>query len=453
MPGRRGGKGRGGGGKSFGGRIWAHRGTGTLFPENSILAFQDVNAAVPIETDVRVSSDGVLYLKHDVDFTRTSNDVRAISALTAAQIDAIDIGTLFSSTMSAVRTPTLAAAIAACSRNQEWVLEDKTISLTTSRAIAQFIHDNGLYSRCVLSGALSLANWTIIHNEFPRLQCIGYYATPPGNVNQLKAAGLVGIALDQTVPWWANDVVRELESNGIRVIGYTCEKRIERDRIFAFGASTVVSGQWRYIAELFDVEHQLPFTDNFTRDYLGERWETRGNLETYKVVGQVAARVGYIGSQVALSEGWILNGIKYPSTGTTVITGKYTPRALHADPSRSMDALICCTSDRSPGNGLPVPTDVDGYSMRIRQDGGLMIYVCNRGQSISAPTQIAGTTPFVVGTPIPFTITITPTTISLTRTDTAQVVSKVDNSFRGNWLAFHSGGGGTELSELAISNS
>ena len=72
---------------------FAHRGGDRVAPENTMAAFADAVAQGYryLETDVHASKDGVVYAFHDNDLTRMVGDNVAISALTAKQIDALQL--------------------------------------------------------------------------------------------------------------------------------------------------------------------------------------------------------------------------------------------------------------------------------------------------------------------------------------------------------------------------
>jgi glycerophosphoryl diester phosphodiesterase len=75
----------------------AHRGGSGLAPENTLAAFDraTVLGADAIETDVRLSADGVVMVFHDEDTARLTGEPGTIEARTAAEIAALDAGFSF----------------------------------------------------------------------------------------------------------------------------------------------------------------------------------------------------------------------------------------------------------------------------------------------------------------------------------------------------------------------
>ena len=71
--------------------IIAHRGSSGKYPENTMLAFEMAvkEGADAIETDVRMTKDGVLVIMHDTRLSRMSDDERAKSRITESNYDDI----------------------------------------------------------------------------------------------------------------------------------------------------------------------------------------------------------------------------------------------------------------------------------------------------------------------------------------------------------------------------
>ncbi len=74
--------------------VIAHRGGMGLWPENTLFAFERADAlgVDMLEMDVRASQDGELVVIHDEALERTSNGRGPVSALSLAQLQALDAG-------------------------------------------------------------------------------------------------------------------------------------------------------------------------------------------------------------------------------------------------------------------------------------------------------------------------------------------------------------------------
>jgi glycerophosphoryl diester phosphodiesterase len=77
--------------------VFAHRGGAKIGPENTIAAFDRAHAfgVDGFELDVRLSRDGEVMVIHDADVDRTTNGSGKVSAMTAAELRALDAGCRF----------------------------------------------------------------------------------------------------------------------------------------------------------------------------------------------------------------------------------------------------------------------------------------------------------------------------------------------------------------------
>src|SRR3954447_960778 len=86
-------------GRTPGGRtlVLGHRGASAYAPENTFAAFDLAMelGADGIETDVRVTRDGVLVLLHDETVDRTTDGTGLVAELCRAELDALDAGSWF----------------------------------------------------------------------------------------------------------------------------------------------------------------------------------------------------------------------------------------------------------------------------------------------------------------------------------------------------------------------
>ena len=77
--------------------VFAHRGGGGLFPENTLLAFED-SAKLGVdflELDVHATSDGTLVVMHDASVERTTDGRGKVSEISLADLKKLDAGYLF----------------------------------------------------------------------------------------------------------------------------------------------------------------------------------------------------------------------------------------------------------------------------------------------------------------------------------------------------------------------
>jgi len=87
---------------------YAHRGASGYFPENTMLSFKKALelGATGIETDVQMTSDGVLVLIHDEFINRTTNGLGLVKDFTYDELNNLDAGSWFNENYSREKIPT-----------------------------------------------------------------------------------------------------------------------------------------------------------------------------------------------------------------------------------------------------------------------------------------------------------------------------------------------------------
>ncbi|MGR3910363.1 glycerophosphodiester phosphodiesterase [Burkholderia sp. SR8] len=97
-------------------RVVAHRGGGTLAPENTLAALDEGarRGHRMVEFDAKLSADDVTFLLHDDTVDRTSNGSGAAAGMRYAALAALDAGAWFDARFAGERMPTFEAAAARC---------------------------------------------------------------------------------------------------------------------------------------------------------------------------------------------------------------------------------------------------------------------------------------------------------------------------------------------------
>jgi glycerophosphoryl diester phosphodiesterase len=97
-------------------RIIAHRGGGTVAPENTLVALK-VAASMGfggVEFDVKLARYGVPVLMHDDTLDRTTDGTGRVVAHDAAELRSLDAGLWFANEFAGEHVPTFEAAAALC---------------------------------------------------------------------------------------------------------------------------------------------------------------------------------------------------------------------------------------------------------------------------------------------------------------------------------------------------
>jgi glycerophosphoryl diester phosphodiesterase len=110
--------------------VIAHRGGGTLAPENTIAGI-DAGREFgfrAIEFDARLASDGVPVVIHDATLERTTDGVGPVAGASAEVLARLDAGGWHSPRFAGVRLPTLEAVLQHCRAHGIWAnIEIKTV--------------------------------------------------------------------------------------------------------------------------------------------------------------------------------------------------------------------------------------------------------------------------------------------------------------------------------------
>lgn len=104
-------------------RILAHRGGGTLAPENTIEAIEvgRAHGYRGVEFDAMLAADDVPVLIHDPTLERTTSGRGDVAALTSAALGQLDAGAWHSPAFTGARVPLLDAAIRHCRAHGIWM--------------------------------------------------------------------------------------------------------------------------------------------------------------------------------------------------------------------------------------------------------------------------------------------------------------------------------------------
>jgi glycerophosphoryl diester phosphodiesterase len=97
-------------------RVLAHRGAGTLAPENTVAALRLgwERGFRAVEFDVMLSADEIPVLMHDPQFGRTVKGVGTVAGTPAKELVECDAGSWFDARFAGERVPLFATALAFC---------------------------------------------------------------------------------------------------------------------------------------------------------------------------------------------------------------------------------------------------------------------------------------------------------------------------------------------------
>lgn len=215
-------------------RVLAHRGGGTLAPENTLAAIEvgRRQGFRGIECDAMLAADGVPVLMHDATLERTTDGRGPVAAHRSEELARLDAGRWHGPQFAGTPVPTLAQAIAWCRAHGIWMnVEIKPSGAdaewATGEAVARVVA--GAYADCVRAGgdqaqaadprvpllssfsARALAAARAAAPDLPRGLLVG--AVPADWEERLQALGCVALHCDHRR-------LREATARRVKEAGY-----------------------------------------------------------------------------------------------------------------------------------------------------------------------------------------------------------------------------------------
>lgn len=219
-------------------RILAHRGASGYAPENTFAAFdlaRDMGARV-LETDVRMTRDGVPVLIHDEKLDRTTNGTGPVAAIDYPALAGLEAGAWFDRRFAGQRVPRLDAFLDRYAVEVGLCIEVKVAAAVG--AVAELVAARGA------SGFLSLEftsfEWDIVaplRDAFPSVP-VGLLVRQPdaheASIDRAADAGLamVGPPAGAITP----EFVRAAHARGLKVRTWGVRSRDDFHRVIACGA-------------------------------------------------------------------------------------------------------------------------------------------------------------------------------------------------------------------------
>lgn len=120
----------------------AHRGAKALAPENSVLAFTTAAelGVAAIETDVRLTADGLPAIIHDPTLTRTHGRKAHVAATRMADLEALGV-------------PSLSIMLDGFAADFDVIIDLKEKSKGLAEAVGRVVAESGRAERCYVTGS------------------------------------------------------------------------------------------------------------------------------------------------------------------------------------------------------------------------------------------------------------------------------------------------------------
>lgn len=235
-------------------RIFAHRGGGTLAPENTLAALRHGVSlgAQAVEFDVMAVRDDGLVLMHDEVLGRTVIGSGSVGALSAAELHAMDAGSWFSPAFAGEPVPSFAQAADYCLQQRLFMnVEIKSLpgeDARTGRLVARAC-------ACLPSGSVLLSSFSaqalmaaqMTAPELPRALLVETLPTDWAT----KLSALSAVALHAKASLLTAPQAAAIKAAGYGLFCYTVNEPVQARDLFAMGVDAICTDRLDLIGPNF----------------------------------------------------------------------------------------------------------------------------------------------------------------------------------------------------------
>jgi len=421
-------------------------------PEDSteawILAAQKGYVA---EGDIRASSDGVLFGLHDTTVDRTlPPNTGAITAFTAAALDAMLYNQYNSVGYAAAKASRFNDMIDGIAANNGWMApEIEVTNLAGAQAVVAALKAKNQLHRAIVQ-MFEAAPYTVLAQiaaDNPGINLLVAFNTGSAQPSfaTIAAAGIKYVGMDVTDAWVTRAVFDSGHALGLKFVPYVVDSLANLAIAQAAGADHIFTNRPEFMVR-GKLDAPKPFNETWTGQskwMWGDDWVIDGaNLPS---VNSPRPFNGEVGMPTALNNvvGAYCQARPLPLAAQSYqLDFNVILRVANGDATRYGAIQFALQQDGLVKAFAPVSAGFNGYGLVFRQNGAFSI---DKYVALAASTTIAGpgaAVPFVVGTPVPFRLTVTPTQLTLLRVDTAASITVADNAFRAGILGFIWGSSG-----------
>jgi glycerophosphoryl diester phosphodiesterase len=225
--------------------IAGHRGDRSAAPENTLPALQGAldGSMVYVETDIRLTADGIPVLIHDATVDRTTNGSGKVADFTLAELQKLDAGSWFAKAYAGLRVPTLESFLALLAEsNKKAMLELKGDWTEESLlAVSSLVESQRLHRRVVLASFSTdtLTALQVAVPELPRMVIIRDLPEDPVALTlEFEAIGIVtsppSVEADPAV-------VDQIHRAGLGILLYTLNKKQSWRSALSLGVDGIIT--------------------------------------------------------------------------------------------------------------------------------------------------------------------------------------------------------------------
>jgi glycerophosphoryl diester phosphodiesterase len=198
---------------------------------------------VYVETDIRLSADGVPVLIHDATVDRTTNGTGRVSDLTLAELQELDAGSWYAKTFAGLRIPTLEAfLVLLAASNKKAMLELKgDWSHEALVTVNTLIQSQGLDRRVVLASFSidTLARMQVAIPDLPRM--VNIRDLPQDPVALVLEFDAIGVVTSPPSVEADPAVVDRIHRAGYGILLYTLNKEQSWRSALSLGVDGIIT--------------------------------------------------------------------------------------------------------------------------------------------------------------------------------------------------------------------
>jgi glycerophosphoryl diester phosphodiesterase len=225
----------------------AHRGAGTLAPENTLAAFRKgaEYGYRMFECDAKLSADDVIFLMHDTTLQRTTNGHGIGGEQSWQHLSQLDAGSWHSRKFSGEPLPTLANLAQYCIRNRYFLnieikptpgLEFKTGDIVAQQA-AQLWQHEAVPPLLTSFQVESLKGAQKAAPQLPRGLLL--HNLPEGWLNTAKSLDCCAVVCQYAL--WNSESVAAVHRAGMRCLSYTVNDEWATQHLTALGTDGIIT--------------------------------------------------------------------------------------------------------------------------------------------------------------------------------------------------------------------
>ena len=227
--------------------IIGHRGDRSVAPENTMPALElAMDELAYVETDVRLTRDGVPVLFHDTRLERVAGRDGRVEELELAELERLDVGAWYGDDFAGERIPTLDAFLEALAEREDAraLVELKAVwSPDEVRRVVDLVERHRLRGRVVLQSFSieTLQSVQRVSPTTPRIMLIRELPADP--VPLAEWLGIIGFGTTAASVTASPDAVDAAHAAGIAVLCYTLNTQDTWAQVSELGVDGIITDQ------------------------------------------------------------------------------------------------------------------------------------------------------------------------------------------------------------------